>query len=229
MIKSISFLKYMPIHINLLAEAQAAEEMRRRDPVKRAIFIGVSLAAVALMWSAVEAVEALLVKGQLTTVLVAIDVKTNAYQNVVLNQKKIEAYKNKIATLDKLQAARFLQGNLLDALQHCTVNNVQLTSLAENQSYTLTEKKAAKEGAPAPPSTVTEKIILRLDARDSSPNPGDQINNFKDAIAAEPYFRSMLNKANPVQLAGPPSVPQIDTGKPYVTFTLLCNFANITR
>ena len=33
----------MPIHLNLLAEAQAAEELRRRDPVKRASFIGVSL------------------------------------------------------------------------------------------------------------------------------------------------------------------------------------------
>jgi len=30
----------MPIRINLLAEAQAAEEMRRKDPVKRAIWIG---------------------------------------------------------------------------------------------------------------------------------------------------------------------------------------------
>ena len=41
----------MPIHINLLAEAQAAEELRRHDPVKRAIFIGISLVVVALMWS----------------------------------------------------------------------------------------------------------------------------------------------------------------------------------
>lgn len=30
----------MPIRINLLAEAQAAEEMRRKDPVKRSIWIG---------------------------------------------------------------------------------------------------------------------------------------------------------------------------------------------
>ena len=45
----------MPIHINLLAEAQAAEELRRRDPVKRAIFIGISLVIVALMWSGMVA------------------------------------------------------------------------------------------------------------------------------------------------------------------------------
>ena len=29
----------MPIHINLLAEAQAAEELRRRDPAVKIIFV----------------------------------------------------------------------------------------------------------------------------------------------------------------------------------------------
>lgn len=40
----------MPIRINLLNEALAEEDMRRRDPVKRAIFIGVFLVAVSLVW-----------------------------------------------------------------------------------------------------------------------------------------------------------------------------------
>ena len=30
----------MPIRLNLLAEAQEAEEMRRQDPVKRALLVG---------------------------------------------------------------------------------------------------------------------------------------------------------------------------------------------
>ena len=29
----------MPIRLNLLAEAQAAEDLRRRDPVKRALWL----------------------------------------------------------------------------------------------------------------------------------------------------------------------------------------------
>jgi len=41
----------MPIRLNLLAEAQAAEEARRRDPVKRAIWIGALLVSVVLVWS----------------------------------------------------------------------------------------------------------------------------------------------------------------------------------
>ena len=38
----------MPIRINLLAEAQAAEEMRRRDPVKRALW-GASIVVVGVI------------------------------------------------------------------------------------------------------------------------------------------------------------------------------------
>ena len=40
----------MPIRINLLSEALAEEDLRRRDPVKRAIFIGVFLVALSLVW-----------------------------------------------------------------------------------------------------------------------------------------------------------------------------------
>jgi hypothetical protein len=41
----------MPIRLNLLAEAQAAEEARRKDPVKRVIWIGVLLMSVLMAWS----------------------------------------------------------------------------------------------------------------------------------------------------------------------------------
>ena len=42
----------MPIRINLLAEAQAAAELRRKNPVKRGIWIGSFLVCVVLLWIA---------------------------------------------------------------------------------------------------------------------------------------------------------------------------------
>ena len=42
----------MPIRINLLAEAQAAEELRRKNPVKRGIWIGGFLVLVVILWIA---------------------------------------------------------------------------------------------------------------------------------------------------------------------------------
>ena len=41
----------MPIRINLLAEAQALEEMRRKDPVKRAALAAGALVCLALVYS----------------------------------------------------------------------------------------------------------------------------------------------------------------------------------
>ena len=223
----------MPIHINLLAEAQAAEELRRRDPVKRAVFIGISLVVIALMWSGMVEVNAMMAREHLYGVQMEIDSKTNAYQHVVADQNKIATIQKKLAALQKLQAARFLQGNLLDALQHATVDGVQLTRLRVEQTCLITEGSEAKTtGAyttAARPPTVREKIVVHLDARDFSANPGDQVNKFKAAIAKEHYFQAMLEKTNGVQLANPPSAPMVDSGKPYVTFTLDCRYPDVVR
>jgi len=226
----------MPIHINLLAEIQAAEELRRHDPVKRAIFIGVSLVVVFMVWSGMVELNNVLAQQRLTGVEVAINSKTNAYQHVVSDQRKIGVIQFKMAALQKLQAARFLQGSLLNALQHATVDNVQLTRLREDQSFFLTEGTDDQTNGstviPGRPGIVKERIVVHLDARDFSANPGDQVNKFREAIAKEPnYFAKMLDKTNGVQLANPPSPPQADsaTGKQYVTFTLDCRYLEVSR
>ena len=223
----------MPIHINLLAEAQDAEELRRRDPVKRAIFIGVSLVVVALGWSGVVEVNAFLAKERFIGVQGTINAQTNAYQHVESERKKIGTIQAKLTALQKLRDARFLQGSLLDALQHATVDNVQLTRLRVDQAYFLTEGTDTQTNGDrvvaGHPASVKEKIIAHLDARDFSANPGDQVNKFKEAIAKEAYFQAMLDKTNGVQLANPPSAPQNDSGKLYVMFTLDCRFPEVTR
>lgn len=223
----------MPIHINLLAEAQAAEELRRRDPVKRAIFIGASLVVVALGWSGVVKVNTLLAQERLAGIQSAISAQSNAFQRVESDRKKIGAIQSRLTALQKLQACRFLEGNLLDALQHATVDGVQLTRLRVDQSYLLTEGTDAQTNGErvvaARPATVKEKIIVHLDARDFSSNPGDQVINFKDVIAKQAYFRTMLAKTNGVQLANPPSAPQSDGGKSYVMFTLDCRYPEVIR
>jgi hypothetical protein len=223
----------MSIHINLLAEAQAAEDLRRRDPVKRAIFIGVSLVVVSLVWSGTVEVSAFLAKVSFAGVQAAINAQTNTYQHVESNRKKIGTIQLKLAALQKMQEARFLQGGLLDALQHATVDNVQLTRLRVDQAYLLTEGTDSQTNGDrvvaGHPANVKERIIAHLDARDFSANPGDQVNKFKEVIAKQAYFQAMLARTNGVQLANPPSAPQIDAGKPYVMFTLDCRYPEVTR
>jgi hypothetical protein len=212
----------MPIRINLLAEAKAAEELRRHDPVKRVIFCGAFLVALMLVWSSSLLLESMLAKKSVTERRTEIEFRTNEYQHVMISLQKIGEVKQKLEALKKLTNSRFLQGNLLNALQQTHADNVQLTRLTVDQRYLYKEAKPS-------PGSVTEKIVVLLDARDSGPSPGDQVNKMKDAVANQPYFKTALNKTNGVQLVTL-SAPQLNPdGKPYVMFTLQCNFPEVTR
>jgi hypothetical protein len=223
----------MPIHINLLAEAQAAEDLRRRDPVKRATFLGATLVMLMLFWGVMGQINLSLATSTLTGVQSQITANNPAYTNVMANFNKIAIAKNKLDSLQKLQASRFLQGNLLDALQRVTVGGVQLTRVRIVQSYFLTPGTDPQTGIngviPARPGTSRERIVLALDARDSSASPGDQVNNFKQAIAGQPYFKTMLDKTNSVELVGLPSLQTGPDGKPSAFFTVECHFPDQTR
>ena len=68
-----------------------------------------------------------------------------------------------------------------------------------------------------------------MDVRDSSPNPGDQVNKFKDLLASQPYFKSIMDTNNGLRLSNL-SAPQIGPdGKPYMLFTLECQLPDQTR
>ncbi|MEJ0091869.1 MAG: hypothetical protein WDM80_19230 [Limisphaerales bacterium] len=125
----------MPIHINLLAEAQIVEDLRRRDPVKRAIYAGSFLVVLALVWSSSLQLKVVLNKSELNQVQARIQARTNEWQLVVDGQKKISDIRARLDALQKLSNARFLQGNLLNGLQQLNFEGVQLASLKVQQSY----------------------------------------------------------------------------------------------
>ncbi|MGD0208577.1 MAG: hypothetical protein ABSC89_13330 [Verrucomicrobiota bacterium] len=222
----------MPIRINLLAEAKAAEELRRHDPVKRVIFVGALAVAVTLVWSSSLQLETMLAKKTVFDKQTEIAQRTNDFQRVLTDQKKTAAAKEKLNALKKMTNSRFLQGNLLNALQQVTVDGVRLARLKVDQDYFYTAgtpSQTNKNGVIlGRPSTLTEKIVVWLDARDSSANPGDQVNKFKEAVANQSYFKATLNKTNGVQLINL-SAPQAVDGKPCVLFTLKCNFPEYAR
>ena len=227
----------MPIRLNLLAEAQAAEEMRRRDPVKRAIWVGSLLVAMALAWAGYVYAQGLMVKHSLALVEKQISVRTNEYKAVMDNQKKADEIRKKLGALRQLATNPFLQGSLLNGLQHVSLDDVQLMRVKVDQLYTLTEEVKAKTNSEGrvtagKPATITEGITLTLDAKDSTPKPGepgDQVNPFKDAIATNAYFQSVLSRSNAVQLrnVSPLNVPP--DGRPFRLFTLECNYPKQSR
>lgn len=224
----------MPIKINLLAEARAAEDLRLRDPAKRCAYGGAFVVVLFFVWYSAKLAAGMVDMESLTQVQTAIQQHTNEYDHVMVNLNQIAGAKSKLKALQLLSNSRFLQGDLLNALQKMAiVPGVQVTHLKVDQAFLSTgstpgqstgDHKIAGQRA-----TVVEKDVVSIDAQDSSDNPGQQVNKFKDAILNEPYFQTMLNKTNGIQLVSL-SAPQIDSdGKPCVLFTLECNYIDQTR
>jgi hypothetical protein len=214
----------MPIRINLLAEAQAAEELRRRDPVKRVIIAGVLLLAIMAVWGSTVQLKVMLASRELGQAQYQLDAHKTDYDTAITNNAKIAAIKLKIAALEKMSDARMLQGNLLNALQKVTVSNVQVTRIKVDQAYVISAPARGQTGK----TTVTEKTVVTLSARDSSSNPGDQVGKFMDALSRADYFRGVLSKTNAVVLTDE-SPAQQDGGDNFVLFTLECHFPDQKR
>lgn len=223
----------MPIRLNLLAETQAAEEMRRKDPVKRAVWVAALLICLVLVWSSSLLLKAMLAKNELGRIQGAISARTNDYQHVLNNQKALADVKHKLGALNQLATNRFLNGNLLNALQDTSVEHIQLVRIRAQQTYTLTEETKPRTNnnvvVPGKPATVAERIMVTLDGNDTSPNPGDQVNQYKEVVAAHPYFQGALEKTNAVMLRQFTLQSSPETGRANVLFSLECRYPEVTR
>ena len=213
----------MPIRINLLAEAQAAEELRRRDPVKRAVIWGA--VCVVLMVIASLAIQSQVLRAKHVADGYSKNIQsiTNDFSAVMANSDRLNQINLNIRGLDILASERFLNGTLLNSLQKVYMDSVYLINIRTEHNYAVTEatrdkkdpKKVLKRG------TSAEKITLIIEARDSSDNPGDRVNKYKEALAQTSYFQSLLGRENEIRLVNlsPPQTTG-DSGRPVVQFTL---------
>jgi hypothetical protein len=224
----------MPIRINLLAEAQALEELRRKDPVKRAIWVGLLLFLLMLVWCSSLQLKAMIARGEVAKVEGLLASRTNEYRQVIANQRKLDEVTRKLTALHQLGTCRLLQGSLLNGLQQTTVDDVQLVRLRIEQNYVLNEEVKGKTNAEhkvvgAKPASAVERVLLTLEAKDSGPNPGDKVNIYKQAVTNCAYFQAIASKTNEVRLVNlaPPQVG-VD-GKPFVLFTLEYRYPEQTR
>lgn len=223
----------MAIRINLLAEARALEELRRRDPVKRVILAGVLVMLILAAFSSWLQLQVMIVKGEANRVEGQIATRSRDFQQVLDDQRNLTDVTRRLGMLHQMATNRLLYGTLLNALQQTTMDDVQLTRFRTEQNYVLSEGVKAKTNAsnkvtPGRPASVTEKVVLSLEARDSGSNPGDQVNKFKQSMADSSYFRGLLGKTNEFRLTSL-SPPQALDGKPFVQFGLECRYPERIR
>jgi len=221
---------------------QSIEDLRRRDPVKRAILAGAGLAAMMLVWVTSLMVERISSKGDLATLDQRIQSGSKDYRQVLDNEQNLLNTRKKLQALHELSTNRFLIGNLMEVLQKSAVDDVQLTHFRIDQSYVLfagTKADTAAPGAegapaapatPTKPATATEKIALIITAKDAGLVPGDSIGRYQSALSKNTFLHSLIkNGTNDFRLTTS-LTPQADQdGRPYVAFTLEARLPDKTR
>src|SRR3954471_24568066 len=130
----------MPIRINLLAEAQATEELRRKDPVKRALVVSAVLIILVLSWIGTLEFKIISAKGALKGLETRWSSIEKDYQVAVESKRKAIEVEGKLTALQQLKSNRFLWGTALNAFQQTLsgVEDIQVVRLKTEQSYTQT-------------------------------------------------------------------------------------------
>ena len=121
----------MPIRINLLAEQQAADELRRRDPVKRATWVGSFLVGLLTFWSAYLQVRLMAATSEVNRYEAEYKKLESNFKKVSANMEAAAEADRKWAALQALATNRFLWANPLNALQFVMVpvDDVQIVAL----------------------------------------------------------------------------------------------------
>ena len=216
----------MAIRINLLAEAQAAEELRRKDPVKRAAWGGVLVVSLVAIWSLTLQSKIIIANSELHKQNVSWQAIARSVDIVQTNQIELARLERNLTALQQFRTNRFLWGSFLDMLQHTVVDDVRVTRVKAEQAYAITEGTPDRTNelrvVKGRPAVATERIVLVIEAHDFTPNSTGYI-RFKEAIASAPIFQGSVQKTNVTLIGMPP--PIADPFSPSGTatpFTLQC-------
>lgn len=222
----------MPIRINLLAEEQYLAEMRRRDPVKRAAWLGGFFVVLMLGW------WGWLFYGKHHTKQVmagyeasfkSIEAKNKDTGDLIKRTAEIE---RNIHSLNRMATNRVLWSSCMNALQECTLDQIQVTRVRVEQSYNVQPAVVNKaEPRKSKPASSTERIVLVITARDYGRTEDESSIKFKDKLLGHAWFKQYLAKENPISFKGftNPTPDKDDPSRVFVTFTMECAFTERVR
>jgi hypothetical protein len=221
----------MAIRINLLAEEQAAEELRRKNPVKLAIWVSSFFVALVALFILKLQLDIGFSKKEYNSVEQQWKDNTAKYAAVTNNMAKIAEIDKKLGALDRLSTNRFFWAPVLNALQQTMIPDIQVVKLTGEQKYTKEDPKTIGTGATKKtiPGSVIERTALYVDAKDF--NPGAQnYDKFKEALNNFDFFVSNLQRGFILDgTLGAPTADPSDLSKQFVVFKLAAHFKDVSR
>jgi len=227
----------MPIRINLLAEAQAAEEARLHDPVKQGIWVGGFLVALVILYIlklyANQLISASGFRNQEAqwTGPAGLSAKATAVSN---NLSKIHLIDHRIAQLDRLSTNRYLWGTFLNTLQLNMLDDIQLTSIKTVEEYTVNPAIPPRtvDGKTVPGTNAfsVRKIVVTLDGKDWN-YAQQSYERYRQCLSTNEYY-NRLSERRGFRLANSLGLPSPDGANPnrsFLPFTLECHYTETTN
>jgi hypothetical protein len=226
-------LKFMAIRINLLAEAQAAEELRRKNPVKRGIWVASFCVAVILLWILKLQLDIGFSKKTYREIEQSWTDNNTKYQAVTNNLVKIGSAEKKLAALDRLATNRFYWAPVLNALQQTMIDDIQVIKVTGDQKYAKEEPRVLGSGSTkvTVPGAMIEHTSLLIEAKDYDPN-AQNYDKFKETLCNFDFFVKNLKRRDGFILDGTLSAPMADPSDPskqFVVFRLTSHFPETSR
>lgn len=173
----------MPIRINLLAEQKAAEEMRRKDPVKRAIWIAGGIVALTILWSLNLQFKIAGSRSELGARQARWGEMEGEFLQVSNNFREVALLNGRMQSLKKYATNRFLWAPPLNALQYLGVDQVRLMKFEGVQTFIDQKQQVA-----------TTNLIVNLPKRSWWKFWGGGIETNLQARASE-MLQSLTNRA----------------------------------
>lgn len=220
----------MPIKINFLAEEQATEELRRKDPVKRAALAAGALVLLMVIWGVFNWMKLSGLSKDMAALSEQLTALTPSAKEAEASQKKIKDNEFKMDMLKKMSALRPLWAPVLDSLQRVPNDDIQLLRVKVDQAYQVTPPFYPPRGSGPEikykPATTKQVMAMTIEAQDNSADL-QAYTRYRSQL--ESALREFIGANGSVSLKVLNQQRENEEGKKYQTFTLECIFTEVTR
>ncbi|MGZ5505938.1 MAG: hypothetical protein ACXWKG_19970 [Limisphaerales bacterium] len=164
-------------------------------------------------------------------------IKEPKFKVLLATQERTDRLQTLLDGLDRYSTNRFLWANALNAIQHSTINDIQVTRIRGDQTYDIVRGESATNNTPngpvitRKPGISTERIRLVVEARDFD-NQSQTWTKYKESLAKNAYFKRHLKRGEGFVLDGTQSAPArdpLDPSHEFVSFSLVSHLPEVKR